>query len=204
MSIHVYYQPIDIDLVQGVVFPYMRGSMELSTLLDRCETPTAAIAVLQPLRNAYAAHLAGFDYNDPEWGRCDATAFIEDRLVPAVLEFSRHIWPYWSANAFTSIELLPNGFPVVEHYQMPITLFQPFVGEFPNLASELATIANSERMGGVVRHDHVSVVLKAISDELDGLTRDSDDPYSYDAMKELIAALAFAAENGLSFTEAVE
>jgi len=66
VSIHVFYQPIDVDLVKSVVFPFIRGDADLNLLLERCDDPTAAISELQPLRGAYAAHLAGSDYDDPE------------------------------------------------------------------------------------------------------------------------------------------
>ena len=204
MSIHVFYQPIDVAVTHDVVFPFVRGNADLNALLERCDDSATAMAVLRPLRNAYAAHLAGFDYNDSEWGRCDPTEFIADRFVPAVLEFSRHVWPHWLVNAFTSIDLLPDKFPVLKHYQMPITLFQPFVADIPDIALDLETIADSERMGGVVPKDHVPVVLKAIADGLERSTRDPNDPFSYDATLELKAALTYAADNGLSFTEAIE
>ena len=204
VSIHVFYQPLDVGVIQDAVFPFIRGDGDLNTLLERCDDSSSAIAVLQPLRNAYAAHLAGSDYVDPEWGRCDPTEFFVDRCVPAVLEFSRHIWPYRLVDAFTSIDLLPDGFPVIEHYQMPVTLFQPIVVDIPDIALELETIADSERMGGVVPADHVNFVLKTITDDLDRSTRDPSDPFSYDATLELKAALTYAAANGLSFTEAIE
>jgi hypothetical protein len=204
MSNHVYYQPLDVDLIQAGVFPFIRGKGNLNTLLERCENPAAAMSVLEPLRKAYAARLARSDYNDPEWGRCDPTDFIADRCVPAVLKFSRHVWPHWLVDSFTSINLLPDEFPVLEHYQMPITLFQPFVADIPDISHELETIADSERMGGVVPKDHVHIVLKAITRNLERLTRNANDPYWHDAMLELKAALTYAADNALSFTEAIE
>lgn len=204
MSIHVFYQPIDVDLIQSAVFPFIRGNADLQSVLGRCDDPTSAAAVLQPLRDAYAAHLAGSDYDDPEWGSCDPTEFIADRCVPAVLEFSRYIWPHWLVNAFSSIDLLPDEFPVLEHYQMPSTLFQPFVADIPEIAPELETIADSERMGGVIPKDHVPVVLKAITHDIEHLARDANDPYWSDAMLELKKALTYAADNVLSFTEAIE
>jgi hypothetical protein len=87
---------------------------------------------------------------------------------------------------------------------MPITLFQPFVADIPEIAPELATIADSERMGGIVPIHHVQSVLKSIANNLDRETRDPNDPYWYDAMIELEEALTYAADNALSFTEAIE
>ncbi len=204
MSIHVFYQPIDVAVIQKSVFPYVWGNGEIERLLSRCEDPNAALSILQPFRGAYSALLAGSDYVDPQWGRCDPAEFIADNFVPAVLEFSRNIWPSWLVNAFTSRDLFPDQSPISEFYQDPASLFRPLEDYISETARSIEIIADPEQMVGVVPKDQVQSVLKVVAENHQQLTRDPNEPYAYDAMAELEAALIFASENDLSFTEAIE
>jgi hypothetical protein len=120
-----------------------------------------------------------------------------------VLEFCRIIYPYWHVRAWTSIDLLPEDFPILDHYLMPKELFAPILDQLPFVACQLETIANSGSMGGVVPVASVPVVRSAIQRAHASEIRDSDNPYSYDATQTLLAALEYAEQQRLSFTEAI-
>ena len=206
MSIYVHYQPLDIEAIQRVVFPYIRGSGQLDELLRLSENPSAALTVIDPCRNAYAAMVTEAEYFDREWGSCDPVDFLLERTARSVLAFARHIWPSWSVKAISSDLLLPDDFPVLEHFRMPITLFQPLVDEIPEIiSSDLETIADAgEIMGGVVPKDHVEFVRRGVQHELEHLLRSSGDPPWIDAAQNLLEALTYAQTHQLSFTEAIE
>ncbi len=203
MSIHVFYQPIDISLVQEELFPYICGKGDLRKLKSMCDDPVGALTNVELLRTAYAASLAGEEFRDPEFGRCDPQSYLAESAVRDTLEFCRHVWPEWMVSASTSIELLPDSFPVLEHYQMPISMFEPLAEFIPDIRWDLETIAECEFMGGVLRAAHVPVVRTAIAAELANMTRCAGDPHYYDATRTLLEALTYAEENRLSFTEAI-
>ena len=56
------------------------------------------------------------------------------------------------------MELLPEVFPVLDHYRMPKELFAPILDELPFLADQLETIADCESMGGCLPTHSVPVV----------------------------------------------
>jgi hypothetical protein len=203
MSIDVLYQPIDVDVVQDVVFPVIRGDAGPEALLARCQDPSAAGAILNQLRQARLALHEGRDYRDPTWGTCDPQEFLNEHLVVGVLALCRELWQSWDVRALTSIDLLPDDFPILKHYEMPIALFRPLLGDYPFIEEDLRTIANSPSMRGLVRSDHVGVVRQAVLAELRSCGTDADDDWQ-SARKVLVEALEYAENNGLSFTEVVD
>ena len=202
MSNDVTYQPIDVDVVHDLVFPCISGMLEADRLFAKCHNREKAESILRPFGLARAARVEGRPYIDSQWGTCDPEEFLESHILSGVLQIFRELWPYWDIPVLTSIDLLPDDFPVLEYYEMPITLFEPLLNEYPFLQDQLPTIAHSERVGGLVRRQHVSVVRQAIVSEMRAM--DGEDPDWHQARQSLADALAYAERNGLDFTEAIE
>ncbi len=203
MGIDVYYQPIDVGFVHGKLLPFIFDDRDLGDVSPESAEATEASAMLVELKSASHCLAQGIDYHSPKWGHSDPEDFLADFCVPVVLEFCRAIWPYWHVRAFTSIQLLPDGFPILENYSMPTELFSPIIERFPNIAAQLATIAECESMGGVVLRRNVRNVREGIVSEHKKWTRDPANPYDFDAAEKLIEALQYAEVNGLDFTEAI-
>jgi len=178
----------------------------LTLLNTMCKLPLQAEAETRPFHNAYQALQQGQDYSDTEWGRCDPLEFIYGGVVKGVLRFAGHLHPNWGWNRLTSIDLLGDDIPVLDTYQMPITLFAPLATAFPDLSLELETIVSAEEtMGGVVKPENIPTLLDSLNKRLQSTKKcPSDADNFYDAMTELAKALTYASEHQLSFTEMIE
>jgi hypothetical protein len=203
MSIYVFYQPIDVTCFHSRILPYIFDGSDLTDVLATANNPLEAIALLEPLRDAYDCILRGVKYDDPERGPVNPVHFLISCCVSSTLEFCRHLYPSWCVKAITSIELLPEDFPVLDHYQMPTALFDPILARFPDLAQQLQTIAHCQDMGGLVQAQSVPSVRDAIQAEFNKMYRNPIEPYFYDAAQALLEALIHAEEHELSFTEAI-
>jgi hypothetical protein len=203
MGIDVFYQPIDVALVHKKILPFIFDDGDLGGVLEPLTDTDEATGMLVELRDANHCLAQGTDYYSVKWGRCDPAEFLANFCVRAVLEFCRSVYPSWHVRAISSIELLPDGFPVLDNYSMPVELFAPIINRFPDIATNLETIANCEDMGGVVLRHNVHRVRDAIVSEFRTQTRDSDNPYHFDAAKKAVEALQYAEENSIDFTEAI-
>ena len=203
MSRWITYQPIDVASIQNYVFPYILGEVSLAPLLKDCKSADEAENEVRPFHDAYVALQQGNDYYDLQWGHCDPMEFIIGGVVGGVLRFSGHLHPNWGWNNFTSIDLLGDDIPILDIYQMPISLFEPLTVEFPDLSLQLETIVEAEEvMGGVVPHGNVSRLLEALRSLCNSIEISDDNREQ--ALRELEKALAYAEENGLSYTERVD
>jgi len=203
MGIDVYYQPIDVEFVQNEVLPFVSNQRDDPRIISAVNCGNIEASGIMQLRDAHSCLQSGAEYYSIPWGRCYPDEFIADNLVRKVLEYCRSIFPSWHVRAITSIELLPDKFPTLEHYQMPLELFSPITETFADVACQLETIADCEDMGGVIPIASVPAVRKAIRDTHSSAVRDLEDPYCYDATNSLLKALQYAEEHDLSFTEAI-
>lgn len=203
MGIDVFYQPIDVSVVHNKILPFIFDDGDLGGDLEALTAADEATGMLVELRNANQCLAQGSDYHSVKWGHCDPAEFLADFCVRAVLEFCRSVYPSWHVRAISSIELLPDGFPVVDYYSMPAELFAPIVNRFPDIAANLKTIADCEGMGGVVLRHSVHRVREAIASEFKTRTRDLENPYHFDAAKKAVEALQYAENNSIDFTEAI-